>query len=119
MANWITVLKAIPWGEVSNAAPGIARSAKAYWQKLRQREVHPEEIVPDEALARISALEHRCATLESVAEESAALIEVLATHNERLVSELTQIRARVRWMMVIGVLVLLALFLCVLAWVGR
>ncbi len=96
-AGWLTALKVIPWADVIEAAPGLAKSAKGFFKRTQEGVPAAAESagVPltgsgdgnSLALAtqRITALESRLAQTAERQQAAAALIDSLASQNARLV----------------------------------
>ena len=97
MAGWLTALKVIPWADVIEAAPGLAKSAKGFFKRTQDgvppaaegTAVPPARSGDGDSLAqatqRISALESRLAQTAERQQAAAALIDSLASQNARLV----------------------------------
>lgn len=110
MAGWMTALKFIPWGDVIEAAPHIAKGARRLFSATRDDEpaIAPPAPMPASAPEgeRLRDLEARVerlqATLAELAQEqraSAELIDSLAQHNARIVDAIGIMRARTRMLM--------------------
>ncbi len=96
-AGWLTALKVIPWADVIEAAPGLARSAKGFFKRTQDAVSPAAEgtTVPPacsgdgdslaQATQRITALESRLAQTAERQQAAAALINSLASQNARLV----------------------------------
>ena len=97
MAGWLTALKVIPWADVIEAAPGLAKSAKGFFKRTQEVVSPPAEgtAVPPtgsgdgdslaQATQRLTALESRLAQTAERQQAAAALIDSLASQNARLV----------------------------------
>ena len=95
--GWLTALKVIPWADVIEAAPGLAKSAKGFFKRTQDAvppaaegtTVPPARSGDGESLAqatqRITALESRLAQTAERQQAAAALIDSLASQNARLV----------------------------------
>ena len=94
--GWLTALKVIPWADVIEAAPGLAKSAKGFFKRT-QEGVAPAtdsaampptggEDSLTHAMQRIAALESRLAQTGERQQAAAALIDTLASQNARLVT---------------------------------
>ena len=95
--GWLTALKVIPWADVIEAAPGLAKSAKGFFKRTQEGVTPASEgaAVPPAASAeglslvqatqRINALESRLAQTAERQQAAAALIDSLASQNARLV----------------------------------
>ncbi len=96
-AGWLTALKVIPWADVIEAAPGLAKSAKGFFKRTQDGVPPAAEgtaVPPDrsggadslaQAAQRISALESRLVQTAERQQAAAALIDSLASQNARLV----------------------------------
>jgi len=110
--GWLTVFKAVPWGEVLAAAPGIARGARQAWKEVRKGRSgeDPPLVSPQD---RLAALETRVQELAAQNLAAAELVESLAEQNARLVQAVEILRLRTRWLaagVVVLVIVVVALF---------
>lgn len=97
MAGWLTALKFIPWADVIEAAPGLAKSAKGFFKRTQEGVPPAAEstAVPPtgsgdasslvQAAQRITVLESRLAQTAERQQAAAALIDSLASQNARLV----------------------------------
>ena len=113
---WVAAAKAIPWTEVIAAAPGLARSARGLWNKVRNEapEIPGEDgaEAPPPLDMRVATLEHALAELGREAQARSELIAQLAEQNEQLVTALDTTRRQLRLALalaaiaVIGMLVL-------------
>ena len=95
--GWLTALKVIPWADVIEAAPGLAKSAKGFFKRTQESVPPAADAAPmppssgaaddsmAQALHRISALESRLAQTTERQQAAAALIDSLASQNARLV----------------------------------
>jgi hypothetical protein len=122
--NWLLALKAVPWGELAQAAPGIVKGARRLFNTARQSE--PPPVGPAEAgasgatahamPARVARLEAAVQNLDSEQQSSAELLRSLAEQNSRVVAAIEVLRARSR--LLLGVSIALAAGYVVLAvWV--
>ena len=96
-AGWLTALKVIPWADVIEAAPGLAKSAKSLFKRTQEgaptapgnTAAPPVEDVGADAWAqasqRMAALESRLSQAAERQQAAAALIDTLASQNARLV----------------------------------
>ena len=118
-AGWLTALKIIPWGDVIEAAPGLAKGARNLFKRTQdavQADAPPADEPPPNADAaeaaalahrRIAELEVRLHDLTERQQSAAALLESLATQNAQLVVAVDALRRRGRLMWgAIGVLAL-------------
>lgn len=119
--GWISVLKAVPWGDVISNAPAIADGANKLWKRVRKTEVEPvaepSEVDLDAGqAARLAALEGQVEELHRQMEASSELINQLAQQNAQLVARIELFRRRARRQMamlagVAGVSLLVAVWL--------
>lgn len=112
-APWFTLFRAIPWSDVINHAPGVAKGAKKLWEKVAthksagtQATTAPPAASPDQ---RLSALEARLAEIDARQQDSAELLAELASQNAELVRATEALRRRVRFLSFGLALVLVAL----------
>jgi hypothetical protein len=113
--NWIFALKAVPWADVVQAAPHIVKGARRLFNSARQSQTAPIEPsvwsgdVNDPAAvhARLSQLEAGLQAVDREQQESAELIRSLAEQNARLVEAIEIMRARVRLLLALTILLAL------------
>lgn len=112
---WLTVLQAVPWGEVIRNAPKVADGAKKLWQSAGRHPAAtpapPAETQPvrtaEDAIAALQA--QLTATDAAVAElrqqmlTSSELIKSLADQNAELIRRVEAHRIRGRWLIAIAV----------------
>ena len=114
MAGWLTLLRAVPWVEVVAAAPVVVKKARGLWNKYKGSAAHslrPVDEMSDDVgddSSDIMALDRRCSELEAIVQQSAELLEVLAVQNEKLVAEVSRMRARLKWISIVLVLFILS-----------
>ncbi len=120
MAGWLTALKVIPWADVIEAAPGLAKSAKGFFKRTQEgvppaaesTAVPPARGGEGESLAqatqRITVLESRLAQTAERQQAAAALIDSLASQNARLVEAVDALDKRCQGLKVALCLVALA-----------
>ena len=96
-AGWLTALKVIPWADVIEAAPGLAKSARSLFKRTQEGATgasgstaapaaDDSGVEPwAQAAQRIAALESRLVEATERQQAAAALIDTLATQNARLV----------------------------------
>lgn len=96
-AGWLTALKVIPWADVIEAAPGLAKSAKSLFKRTQEGATGSTGSTPPpptddvgadswaQASQRIASLESCLAQTTERQQAAAALIDTLATQNARLV----------------------------------
>lgn len=122
LALWLTALKIIPWGDVIEAAPGIAKSARKYFAGTQSSAPSPaasdSAVAPGDALAqaraRLAQLETTLAQLTAQQQASAALIESLADQNAKVVQAIDILRVRTRLLIwVVAVLAAAVVFMAV------
>ncbi len=95
--GWLTALKVIPWADVIEAAPGLAKSAKGFFKRTQEGATPAPESASmppgtaaeglslAQATQRITVLEARLAQTAERQQAAAALIDSLASQNARLV----------------------------------
>lgn len=109
--GWISALKIIPWGDVIEAAPVIAKTARKFFTRSEQasQEVAVPESPPTgaDALERLQLLEQRMAQMAQERQTSAELIESLAEQNAQVVQAIDILRVRTR-VLIAAVVVLIA-----------
>src|SRR5262245_2082961 len=93
MPGWISVFRAVPWMQLIAAAPAIARGARKLWSGVRTQ---PEADVPHGTGERLERLETEVGELKKELAASAELIKAMAEQNERPVEAVGILRARVR-----------------------
>ncbi|MBP8133206.1 MAG: hypothetical protein RBS05_01650 [Zoogloea oleivorans] len=112
-APWFTLFRAIPWSDVINHAPGVAKGAKKLWEKVATRKTTETQATtaaptasPDQ---RMAALEARLAEIDARQQDSAELLAALASQNAELVRTTEALRRRTRVLSVGLALILIAL----------
>lgn len=126
MANWIGLLKNVPWGEVVGKAPQIAEGAKSLWGAVARRVRGEAPGADDRATASTSAAppDARLAAIEAGQRElhaqlvaSAELIDALAEQNRVMVERVNAMQRKIRWLGGLAVLaLLLASVACLTLW---
>jgi hypothetical protein len=118
MAAWLTVFRTIPWMELIAAAPAIVRGARKLWSGMRKSpQPGGPAGTPLEPQARLQQLESQVNELTKELAASAEIIRAMAEQNERLVEAVGILRARVRVLMPVCVLlVVLGIALAVKVW---
>jgi hypothetical protein len=103
-------VKAVPWGDVLAAAPGVVQGANALWDRVAKKRPKGDAApAPNPAAAgapadvRIAALELSVVELQKEALASSQLIRSLAEQNVQLVSEIEVLRMRSRVLLAAGV----------------
>jgi hypothetical protein len=127
--GWLTALKVIPWADVIEAAPGLAKSAKGFFKRTQDAvppaaestAVPPARSGDGESLAqasmRITALESRLAQTAERQQAAAALIDSLASQNARLVEAVDALDKRCQGLKVV-VCVIAVVAVGALIWVA-
>ena len=115
--GWLAVLQLVPWSDVIKNAPKAAEGAKKLWQSVRKKEPSafqdttirnlPSDIQTP-LQTRMAAMEQNLADLHTQMLESAALIQTLAEQNTQLVQRAESMRARVKVLGVVVVLLVVA-----------
>ncbi|GAB4215241.1 MAG: hypothetical protein Fur007_12880 [Rhodoferax sp.] len=95
--DWLTVLKLVPWGEVIDTAPKVARGAQKLWSSVTKKPAEPEsaEPVADETAAlraQLAALQASQAQMQQQLQEAAALVQSLAQQQMQLVGRVQRLR---------------------------
>lgn len=102
--NWLVALKAVPWTDLVQAAPGIVKGAKKLYTSVRggaaqQAAEAPPPVSPASGGgldARVAQVENRLAALMAEQQASAEVIRGLADQNARLIEVVGILRARAR-----------------------
>lgn len=117
---WLTVLQAVPWGEVIRNAPKVAEGARTLWNKAAgpATPVSPEPaqtpaVPPTVAQLqdRLQASEAAVSGLQAQMQGATQLIKELADQNTQLVRAVEVQRRQLRWLA--GATVLLGVFVLV------
>jgi hypothetical protein len=128
-AGWIQALKIIPWGNVIEAAPGLAKSARGFFKRTQDAvdataddaTVSSAAASEADALAmatrRIASLEARLTQATERQQAAAELLDSLASQNARMVEAIDALRQRGRALVIAGV-VLAAALIGTLTWVA-
>lgn len=114
MAAWLQALKVIPWGNVIEAAPGLAKSARGFFKRTQEAAATADHAAAPPAGAdegdpladakrRIAALEGGLAQATERQQAAAELLDSLAAQNARLVEAVDALRQRVRSLTVAAV----------------
>ena len=103
-------VKAVPWGDVLAAAPGVVQGANALWDRIAKKRSKGEAVVESgvagaSAEARVAVLEQAVAELQKEALATSQLIRSLAEQNELLVREVELLRLRSRALLLAGVVI--------------
>jgi uncharacterized coiled-coil protein SlyX len=106
-ANWLKMLKAVPWGDVLAAAPQVAGSARRLWETVGRRGAPEPGIDLGEAMAhapveedvailaaRIEQQDAAIAQLHGQVREASKLITELADQNAQLIARMQAARER-------------------------
>jgi hypothetical protein len=128
MVGWITALKIIPWGDVIEAAPVLAKGARKFFAKTEQTtqetaatartEVPAGADALELAKTRIHQLEQSLAQMAEQQKASAELIESLAAQNAQVVQVIDILRVRTR--LLIGASTLsIAAWVAIVIWLAR
>lgn len=104
---WLTVLQAVPWGEVIRNAPKVAEGARTLWNKA----AGPAAPVPPDPAqtpavqptlvqlqARLQASEAAVSELQAQMQSATQLIKELADQNTQLVRAVETQRRQLRWL---------------------
>jgi hypothetical protein len=96
VAGWLWAFKAIPWGDVIAAAPGVAQNAKKLWGSMRNQGASGVAARAATPEARIQILEDQVVELRRENAASSEVLKSLAEQNARLVEAVEILRARSR-----------------------
>lgn len=119
---WMVVLQNIPWREVISNAPRVADEAKKLWTTLsRDRSYDAKTQAPTASTfsgadardlgamhSKMLALEAQVLDLHAQMLESTKLINALASQNAELVKHIEKNRARIKWLFVVNMVMLIA-----------
>ena len=117
--GWLTVLQAVPWGQVLDNAPKIAQGARKLWGSVSgkadaadvsgadARQFSAGDANSDMA-ARLAQLEKTTIELHDQMMTSTALIKELAEQNTQLIKHIEVNRVRTFWLAVLGSIATLA-----------
>lgn len=105
--SWITFFKLVPWADVVQAAPAVAKGARQLWTRVKgEAAAEPSAVSTPtatatlaagaDAAARLAQAEQRLEQLASEALASSELIARLAQQNETLVGAVEVLRQRTR-----------------------
>jgi hypothetical protein len=103
--NWLVALKAVPWTDLAQAAPGIVKGARKLYTTVRGgagTQASGTEGVDAPAPgrsgldARVAQIENRLSALMAEQQASAEVIRSLADQNARLIEVVEILRARAR-----------------------
>ncbi len=122
--NWLVALKAVPWTDLVQAAPGIVKSARKLFAGARESASRTTGATHAGAQAGAGTsvearLEHVETTLAMLSEDqraSADLIRSLADQNARMVEAMAVLQARARIMLGLCIGLVLA-FVTLAIWV--
>lgn len=99
--SWLVALKAVPWTDLVQAAPGIVKGARKLYTSVRGGAAAEAAAAGSPAAAggpdaRVTQIENRLAALMAEQQASAELIRNLADQNARLIEVVEIMRARAR-----------------------
>jgi len=122
--NWIVALKAVPWSDLVQAAPGIVKSARKLFAGARESAARTAGAAhagaqPGAEASVEARLEHIETTLAMLGEDqrsSAELIRSLADQNAQVVQAMAVLQARARIMLGVSIALLIA-FVTLAIWV--
>ncbi len=113
-ADWMSVLKMVPWSDVISSAPKVADGAKKLWSTVAKKAGVAGESAPEEPTAepqdlpaaellallqgQLARQEAGLADLRQQLLSSTALVQTLAEQNAQLVQRVEANRVRVRWL---------------------
>lgn len=111
--SWLVALKAVPWTDLVQAAPGIVKGARKLYTTVRGGTGAVDSVLPTDSPtaggargveARVTQVENRLAALMAEQQASAEVIRNLADQNARLIEAVGIMRARARILIVLTVL---------------
>ena len=101
--SWLTALKAVPWADVVQAAPGIVQgarklftAAKGYTASSVDARAGTADVRNESLGARLERLNADIEALQSEQRTSAELIRSLAEQNATIIAALDVMRSRMR-----------------------
>ena len=123
--GWLTALKVIPWADVIEAAPGLAKSARGLFKRTQEAApatasaATPAASAPGDADAVVQAMQ-RIAAMEALLAQAierqraaAELLDKLASQNARMVEAIDALgrgyRSLKTWLIVVSVAAVAAL----------
>lgn len=110
--SWFVALKAVPWSDLVQAAPGIVKGARKLYTTVRGgAEAAAERATGDRVApagadgidARVTQIENRLASLMAEQQASAEVVRSLADQNARLIEAVGIMRVRARILLVLCV----------------
>jgi hypothetical protein len=113
--NWLFALKAVPWADLVQAAPHIVKGARRLFNTTRDSEPPPpgdaDERFGSEGVSvqtRLHRIESALQALDSEQNSSAELIRSLAEQNARVVAAIEVLRARMRLLLGVTTVLVIA-----------
>ena len=113
--NWLFALKAVPWADLVQAAPHIVKGARRLFNTARDSEPPPagdtDERFGREGASvqtRLHRIESALQALDSEQDSSAELIRSLAEQNARVVEAIEVLRARMRLLLGVTTVLVIA-----------
>ncbi|MFZ5566480.1 MAG: hypothetical protein ACOY95_05720 [Pseudomonadota bacterium] len=110
---WLTVLQAVPWGEVIRNAPKVAEGARTLWNKAAGPATSappgPASAAPPtlaQLQDRLQASEAALAEVQAQMQSATQLIKELADQNTQLVRAIETQRRQLRWLAGVAVLLI-------------
>lgn len=100
--SWLVALKAVPWTDLVQAAPGIVKGARKLYTSVRGGNAQSAPVVDENHVGasgiegRVIQLEQRLAALMAEQQASAEVLRNLADQNARLIDAVSIMRARAR-----------------------
>lgn len=109
---WLTVLQAVPWGEVIRNAPKVAEGARSLWNKAASPAQASTDVAPASAeapsvaqlQAQVQATASALSELQTQMQGATQLIKALADQNTQLVRAVETQRRQLRWLAAAAVL---------------
>ena len=122
---WLTVLQAVPWGEVIRNAPKVAEGARTLWNKA----AGPASPVPPGPASaapptlaqlqdRLQASEAAVSGLQAQMQSATQLIKELADQNTQLVRAVEAQRRQLRWLAGVAVLLVVLVLAVGVRWLA-
>lgn len=122
--GWLTALKLVPWADVIEAAPGLAKSARGLFKRTQEAAPATVDVVAPsahgsdadalvQATQRLAALDALLAQAIERQQAAAELLDKLASQNARMVEAIDALgrgyRTLKTWLIVVSVIAISAL----------
>lgn len=122
---WLTVLQAVPWGEVIRNAPKVAEGARTLWNKAAGPATSappgPASAAPPtlaQLQDRLQASEAAVSGLQVQMQSATQLIKELADQNTQLVRAVEAQRRQLRWLAGVAVLLVVLVLAVGVRWLA-